>query len=167
MWKRAILLATLLTAPAAAAEPDYFPLAVGNRWEYGVAGSEERHIGEVLSSESIGDQTWFRVRWLSGKDHWLRVDEEKKLVELDRETEQVSVWIDFRTPTGTPPETDLGICTGATFPVSSKEVCAASRLIFTVYRASVGMIERTLPGFHGPVTMRLLAARIGGEELSF
>ena len=47
--------------PALAADPDLFPLAVGNRWEYSVENRAKRVIVEVLAVREIESKTWFRV----------------------------------------------------------------------------------------------------------
>src|SRR5947209_12311030 len=84
----------LVIAAGSLRAADYFPLEVGNKWEYTTSDSNEQRTGEVLSSETIDGRQWFQVRWLNGKDYWLRY-EIQKVVELDRSKGEQSTWIDF------------------------------------------------------------------------
>ena len=158
-----------------AADADLFPLAVGNRWEYSVQHRANHVITEVLAVREIESKTWFRVRWLDGKDHWLRVDAQR-LVELERGQE--TLWIDFASPTGEFYDTHIAPCTNSAKVVADRgkdgiEVeyslgaCSDAGLLRDVYVPSVGLKERTEESYVGPRTWTLVSARIGGQQKSF
>jgi hypothetical protein len=176
--RRAWILAAGLIASglALAADPDLFPLAVGNRWEYSVGNRAEHVIAEVLAVREIEGKTWFRVRWLDGNDHWLRVDAQRRVVKLDRGQE--TLWIDFASPAGELYETHIAPCTSSAKVVADRGkegieieyplgACFDAGLLREVYVPSVGLKERTAVTFVGPQEWTLVAARIGGQQKSF
>lgn len=163
MWRRAILLTGFAAGVALAADPDYFPLQAGNRWEYVVDGSAERRVGEVLGSDRFEGKLWFRVRWLSQKEYWLRF-EGNRLLEWDRAEKTEVVWADFD---GAATER-VQVCVGGRVvapPDVPLIVCGG--LPHAAYLSGVGMVERTQEAFLQPVRMRLVAARIGGVDRTF
>ena len=172
-----ILAAGLIASGLAlAADPDLFPLAVGNRWEYSVEHRAHHVIAEVLAVREIEGKAWFRVRWLDGNDHWLRVDAQRRLVELDRGQE--TLWIDFASQAGELYDTYIAPCTTSAKLVAdrSKEgieieyplgSCFDTGLLREVYVPSVGLKERTEASYAGPRTWTLVSARIGGQQKSF
>ena len=172
-----ILAAGLIASGLAlAADPDLFPLAVGNRWEYSVENRADRVIAEVLAVREIEGKTWFRVRWLDGNHHWLRVDAQRRLVKLDRGQE--TLWTDFAAPAGELYETHIAPCATGARVVADRgkegiEIeypaggCLDAGLLREVYVPSVGLKERTAVTFVGPVTWTLVSARIGGQQKSF
>jgi hypothetical protein len=160
---------------ALAADPDLFPLAVGNRWEYSVQHRANHVIAEVLAVREIESKTWFRVRWLDSNDHWLRVDAQR-LVELERGQE--ALWIDFASPTGESYDTHIAPCTNNAKVVADRgkdgiEVeyslgaCFDAGLLREVYMPSVGLKERTEQSYVGSRTWTLVSARIGAQQKSF
>ena len=167
MWGRTLFPMGFLASGQTPAAPDYFPLAVGNRWEYSVTGSTERRVGEVLGSEEIAGKTWFRLRWLSEKEYWVRTDG-RQMMELDRAANQETVWVDFAGPEAAPSAGGLAVCVGAPTPVGgavfqvTRETCLGTGGAHVVYSASLGMVERTYRGFAGDTTMSLVSSRIQG-----
>src|SRR5258708_5985159 len=101
----------IVSGLALAADPDLFPLAVGNLWEYSVGNRAEHVIAEVVAVREIEGKAWFRVRWLEGNDHWLRVDAQRRVVKLDRGQE--TLWIDFGSPAGELYETRIAPCSSS------------------------------------------------------
>ncbi|HTD45033.1 MAG TPA: hypothetical protein VK687_12665, partial [Bryobacteraceae bacterium] len=51
---------------------NYFPLAVGNRWEYVDEARNRRVIVEVTGVNNIKNKKWFKVRWLDGTERSLK-----------------------------------------------------------------------------------------------
>jgi hypothetical protein len=159
-----------------AADPEYLPLAVGNRWEYRAGDGGGAAIAEVLGSEVIEGKTWFQVRWVNEKQVLLRVDEEQRLVELNRGEKKEDVWADFRGPGATPIGTRLEVCNGsaslpsnagsaaASQPVLPIDMCRLLGWPYTVYRPSVGMVES---GVRGGRVLRLVKAHVAGKDLTF
>src|SRR5512143_2218083 len=95
---------------ASAAQVDYFPLVVGNRWEYKATGRRGPAAIEVLKTEVIDGLTWYRVHWLNGNEVWLRVDERQRLMALNRERKGEELWVDFLAPDGETYHTQIASC---------------------------------------------------------
>jgi hypothetical protein len=89
---------------------NYFPLAVGNRWEYIDEARNRRVIVEVTGVDEIDNKKWFKVRWLDGAECSLRVDAQGQLVELDRRQNKEVVWVDFASPLGKTYQTSNDPC---------------------------------------------------------
>jgi len=158
------------------ADPDLFPLAVGNRWEYKISQRADHVIAKVLAVHEIESKTWFQVHWLDGNDHWLRVDAQRRLVKLDRRQE--TLWVDFASLAGESYETHIAPCTSSARVVADRgkegiEIeyslgsCLDAGLLRDVYVPSVGLKERTTVTFVGPVTWTLVSARIAGQQKTF
>ena len=155
---------------------NYFPLAVGNRWEYTDEARERRVIVEVTGVDEIDDKKWFQVRWLDGTERPLRVDAQGQLVELDRRQNKEVVWVDFASPPGKTYETKNDPC-GDGAHVTARDAnrievaynnrCLDGGLQSEIYIDSVGLSERIRVTYAGPVRYTLVSARIAGRELSF
>jgi hypothetical protein len=178
-WLRLTASGVILAGLMLAADPEYFPLAVGNRWEY-LTGGGGAAVAEVLGSEVIDGTTWFQVRWVNEKQVLLRVDEQRRLVELDRGQNKVDVWADFRRAGAAPIGTRVEVCKGGAGLSASAGNSAASqpavpqvdlcRLMgwpYTLYQPSVGMVESGHGGDPGRTVLRLVRARIAGKDLTF
>ena len=162
---------------AVGADPNYFPLAVGNRWEYSVEHRADRVIVEVLNADEIGGKTWFRVRWLDSADHWLHVDARGRLIELDRAgAGREKVWVDFAASHGTLYETRIAPCVGNAkvareardqVRIRYSGMCLDGGLQSEIYADSVGLKQRIQVTFKGPETWTLVSARIGGRQQSY
>jgi hypothetical protein len=161
-------------APRPAAGPDYFPLAVGNRWEYSADKVPARRVVEVSGTERIGEKLWYRVRWDTA-NLLLRVTEQGRLVEWDRDKEQEVLRVDFRSPIGVQ-YTARAFCAsqGAIDRRDQSEVqvhyqatCSDAGVMSETYGASIGLKGWTEESFTGPRSWRLIRARIGGREISF
>jgi hypothetical protein len=163
---------------AVGADSNYFPLAVGNRWEYSVEHRADHVIVEVLNADEIGGKTWFRVRWLDGADHWLHVDARGRLIELDRAAgaDREQIWVNFTAPPGVLYETRIAPCVAnakvvhegrGQVQVRYPSTCVDGGLQSEIYADSVGLKQRIQVTFKGPETWTLVSARIGGRQQSF
>jgi hypothetical protein len=155
---------------------NYFPLAVGNRWEYIDEARERRVIVEVTGVDEIDNKKWSKVRWLDGTERSLRVDAQGQLVELDRRQNKEVVWVDFASPPGKTYETKNDPC-GDGAHVTAEDAnrieiaynnrCLDGGLQSEIYIDSVGLSERIRVTYAGPMRYRLVSARIASRELSF
>jgi hypothetical protein len=175
-WFHIAAAGLIATSLMTAANPDYFPLAPGNRWEYRSDRGTGRSVVEVLKSESIGGQTWYDVRWLDTAEHWLRVDEQDRVVALKLDRKRSVVWVDFAGVGSAPYETSIEFCVHQARATPEAELvrvrylpgtCADAGLLYEVYAAGIGLKERSTETFAGAVTWKLVSARIGGRDLSF
>jgi hypothetical protein len=168
-----VLIAAVL---APAAELDYFPLAVGNRWEYQAAGRTPAVI-EVLKTEVIDGITWYRVHWLNGNEVLLRIDEKQRLMALNRDRKEEELWVNFSAPDGEAYQTQIASCSpsaridrqGASDEVQVRYSgpCSDGGLMLEIYVRSIGLRERTETSYTEPVTWKLVVARIAGREQVF
>jgi len=178
MRLREIACVIVIAAGLAPAAPlDYFPLEVGNRWEYKADDRRDPAIIEVLKTEVIDGLTWYRVRWLDGNDVLLRVDEKQRLLAWNRERKGEDLWVSFLAPDGETYHTQIAPCSpsaqidrqGAPGEVQVRYSghCSDAGLMREVYVRSVGLTERSEVTYTGPVTWKLVSARIAGREQAF
>jgi hypothetical protein len=151
---------------------NYFPLAVGNRWEYIDEGQKRRVIVEVTGVDEVDHKKWFKVRWLDGQEHRLRLDGQGTLVELDFSGGQDVVWVKFAAPPIWKYESKFGRARVKTRDANGIEivydpVCCDRGILSEVYADSVGLKERVSDTFGGPKRLTLVSARIAGRKLSF
>lgn len=151
---------------------NYFPLAVGNRWEYIDEARNGRVIVEVTGVDEIDHKKWFKVRWLDGQEHRLRLDGQGTLAELDIGGGQDVVWVTFAAPRAWKYESKFGRAQVKTRDANSIEivydqVCCDRGVLSEVYADSVGLKERVSDTFTGPTRLTLVSARIAGRKLSF
>ncbi len=160
-----------------AATLDYFPLEVGNRWEYKADDRRGPAVIEVLKAEVIDGLTWYRVHWLDGNEVLLRVDERQRLVAGNREHKGEDLWVSFLAPDGETYHTQIAPCSpsakidrqGAPDEVQVRYsgLCSDGGLLRETYVRSLGLRERTEVTYTGPVTWKLVSARIAGREQAF
>ena len=151
---------------------NYFPLAVGNRWEYIDEARNGRVTVEVTGVDEVDHNKWFKVRWLDGQEHRLRLDGQGTLVELDIGGGQDVVWLKFAAPPGSTYESKFGRARVKTRDANSIEivydpVCCDRGILSEGYADSVGLKERVSDTIRGPTRLTLIFARIAGRELSF
>jgi len=153
---------------------DYFPLTVGNRWEYSVDGNRTRRIVEVTGSEQFGGKVWYRVKGLDAYDTLLRLEGSSKLLAWDSKNQQEILRVNF--DSFTPYKVTHALCSDQAsivhrdneeVEVLYRNVCADAGLVHETYRASIGLKEWTTESFVGLRTWKLISARIAGRELSF
>ena len=155
---------------------NYFPLAVGNRWEYIDEGRNHRVIVEVTGVDEIDHKKWFKVRWLDGTERALQVDAQGQLLELGRRRGEEVVWVDFASPLGKTYRRSNDPCAeGAQITardanrveIAYNNRCLDGGLLREIYIDSVGLSERIRVTYGGPMRYTLVSARIAGRELSF
>lgn len=170
-----ILLAAGL-APAAAL--DYFPLEVGNRWEYKADDRRDPAVIEVLKTEVLDGLTWYRVHWLNGNEVLLRMDDMQRLVARNRARKEEDLWVSFLAPDGELYHSQMAVCSPSAkidrqgvapdqVQVRYSGMCSDGGLLRETYVRSLGLTERTEVTYTGPVTWKLVSARIAGRERAF
>lgn len=177
MRNRFLLAASfILVASGMLRAQNYFPLVVGNRWEYIDEARNDRVIVEVTGVDEIDHKKWFKVRWLDGTVHSLQVDTQGQLLELDRRRGEEVVWVNFASPLGKIYQTSSDPCTeGARITardahrleIAYSNRCLDGGLLRDIYVDSVGLSERIRVTYGGPMRYTLVSARIAGRELSF
>jgi hypothetical protein len=145
-------------APAAAL--DYFPLEVGNRWDYQADDRRGPAVIQVLKIELIDGLTWYRVHWLSGNEVLLRVDERQRLMAWNRERKREELWVSFLAADGETYDTQIAPCSpsaridrqGAADAVQVRYSgsCSDGGLMRETYVRAVGLRERTEVTYTGP-----------------
>ncbi|MBI4443267.1 MAG: hypothetical protein HY649_07825 [Acidobacteria bacterium] len=175
------LLATLAVGPLGSAS-DYFPLHVGNQWVYKQSGATggEPVVVQVLEAELIAEKQYFLVAGLTPSAAWLRVSEDGILSSLDRVSGRETVWAVFASGEGRTYSTQMHPCSpvarvdsvsarvqvpagtfenalSISYPSPS---CADAGLESDYFVPSVGLVQRTMTTFAGPLTLSLIYARI-------
>lgn len=155
---------------------NYFPLAVGNRWEYVDEARNGRVIVEVTGVDEFDRKKWFEVRWLDGTERLLQVDAQGQLLELDRRRGEEVVWANFLSPLGKTYQTRNDLCAEGAYvtardanrvEIAYNNRCLDGGLQSEIYIASVGLRERIQITIAGPKIYTLVSARIAGRGLSF
>jgi hypothetical protein len=151
---------------------NYFPLAVGNRWEYIDEARNRRVIVEVTGVDDIDHKKWFKVRWLDGEEHRLRLDGQGTLLELDHGGGPDVVWVKFAAPQVWKYESKFGRAWVKTrdanrIEIAYDPICCDLGVLSEIYANSVGLKERIRVTYGGPKKYSLVSARIAGHELSF
>lgn len=163
---------------APAATLDYFPLEVGNRWEYKADDRRDPAAIEVLKTEVIEGLTWYRVHWLDGNEVLLRVDERQRLVAWNRGRKGEDLWVSFLAPDGELYHSQMAVCSPSAkidrqgvapdqVQVRYSGMCSDGGLLRETYVRSLGLTERTEVTYAGPVMWKLISARIAGREQAF
>ena len=110
----------LLALAPASAQPDYFPLQVGNQWIYRVSGAAPGvATAEVVKAGSLNDRSYYLLRGIGGGETWVRMDESGTLYAYDAPSKTDQVWVAFASPEGAAYETAMHPC--------SKRATVASR----------------------------------------
>ena len=176
---RFLTAALCLAAPVFAAETDYFPLAVGNRWVLQTSAStpEVRTI-EVLNSRTIDGKTWFLVAGYAPADRWLRKAADGTVYALKERTgaEETLAQIAAGAPRY---RTSLSGCEQSAQPAAqaapyrgvnytgsdailveyTPENCRDIGITQETYAAGIGLVSRSITTFAGPRTFDLVYAR--------
>ena len=177
MWGRALC---LLGFAALAVAQDYFPLAVGNRWEYTRETTEgnkaffERRVEEITGTEQLGGATWFRLQRNQSVAWSIRMDERGRLLVWNRSKQRAETWVDFSqygvpfetakdcTSTGTVTMGESGVVT-----VRYLTLCSDRGILAERYKPGVGLLVQESDSFVGPLVWKLVKARINGKDLTF
>lgn len=180
------LLLSAAVAAAFGAEPDYFPLAVGNSWVYRVTegripGTE---VVEVGGTATIEGRNYFRVKFF-GRDVFLRTASDGTLYEYDANAKREKVWIAFAAETGQTFATERDNCTrsgkiegkavkysgpAGTFTnalqISFVQSCSDAGIQSETYLPYVGMVEHVEDNIAGARKYSLVYSRTGVTEVT-
>jgi len=170
--------ALALVLPAAAAE--YFPLAVGNQWIYRAEGALNKQtvVAEIRGTENVGGREYFVYQGVDGQTVRLRLNDEGQLVLLRTDGTE-GLWADFAADHY---DSAFEPCTGAaTVEARDSKVelgkrtitdglavryapatCADAGITREIFVPGIGLAEREVTTFGGPVVYRLTYARVGG-----
>jgi hypothetical protein len=111
--KTTILNALLLAAslPAFGADPDYFPLAVGNSWVYKVTQGRLPDVEtiEVTGTMRFNGRDYYAVKFF-GRDAFLRMATDGTLYEYDSSAKKEKVWVAFGSDPGQAFTTEIDSC---------------------------------------------------------
>jgi hypothetical protein len=164
---------------------DYFPLEVGNRWEYQLDVSADRQIWQVARTESVKQNTWFLLdietvrvdadgkrRRTGSTQRWVRIDGSRLMTR--RTGDQENVWIDSAAAAGLPYPSP-GMChTKATnspaanaFTVLYDRGCFDAGLLNETFVPHVGLQSFSIDSFVGLRSWRLVAGIVSGKNLAF
>jgi len=168
------------------AEPDYFPLAVGNSWVYRVTEGRipDVQVVEVSGTAAIGGGDYFLVKFF-GRDVYLRTASDGTLYEYDAEAKREKVWIAFGSGTGQTFATEIDNCT-KTGKMEGKEVkysgpagtftnalqislgksCADAGIQSETYLPYVGLVEHVVDNIAGARKYSLVYSRTGVTEVT-
>ena len=168
----------------AAAQPDYFPLHVGNQWVYRQVGrvGGAPVVVDIPRTETFNNQTYSVVRGLGESTLYLRMAENGTLFAYDPETRQEGVWAAFSTPEGERFRTVVDPCSNTAFMQSRNARvtvpageftnalkihypaanCADAGLSADAFVPYIGLVERESITIAGPRYLRLVYARVGG-----
>ncbi len=183
--RRILLIAFALGSLAmmAAADPDYFPLQVGNQWIYWASGpAPSVTTVEVVKTGDFNEKTYYLLRGLAGRENWLRMDAGGTLYSYDAAEKTEKVWVAFGAPEGVPYDTGIHPCSRSasiasrnaryTGPVGEFDwallvryqpgFCADAGLEREFYLPWVGLVHRTETTIAGPRSLDLIYARLGG-----
>jgi hypothetical protein len=183
--KSALICAAWFGAVAAgAADVDYFPLQVGNRWVLQTSASAPEILSmEVLRSRVIDNTTWYLVSGYAPGQRWIRKAADGTVYAFDENTGAEEALAKL-TPGAARYRTALGGCaqsaqSGAatayrgpnyTFenalPVGYfPEGCADIGITQEVYAPGVGLATRSITTFRGEIVYHLVYAKVGGAPV--
>lgn len=159
---------------------DIVPLQVGNQWVYQAAGLA---AGEPLSARieraaQFGGRTYYLLSGMQG-NHWIRMDSEGAMYRYDESTgaERIVIAPDgvvtpFNnecnqigrvTDTNAEYRGPIGTYRGGLVEVRyGPGNCADAGIERELYLPFVGLVQRTVTTFAGPVSYDLVYARVGG-----
>jgi hypothetical protein len=179
-----VLTAILAVAPLAAAQPDYFPLHVGNQWIYRQSGqiSGAPVVVSIPRTVTFAERTYSMVSGFAEGPLYLRMEDDGTLYAYDTESRTEGVWAAFATPEGQNYRTIVNPCNGLglvksrnaklTVPMGelsgALEVdypagnCADAGLTADYFVPYIGLVARESITIAGPHSLRLSYARVGG-----
>jgi len=178
------LILLLLTAGLlAGANPDYFPLQVGNTWVYRISGAvASAETIEITRWDWIGDRPYHLLRSSNGTEKWLRMADDGTLWIWDAATKAEKILTAFNTPVGEAFATAMSPCNKTAVVTSRNEkyngpigeldwalsirysapVCADAGIDQEFYLPWIGMLYRLETTIAGPRRWDLVYARLGG-----
>ncbi len=178
-----LLLLWLAVACFAGANPDYFPLQVGNTWVYRTSGSGVSvETLEIARWGWIENRIYYLLRNASGDGQWVRMDDSGTLWAWDDAGKTDKLLAAFNGRVGDSYPTAMNPCNKAAMVASRNEkysgpvgvfdwalligysasVCADAGLERELYLPWVGMIHRAETTIAGPRRWDLVYAKLGG-----
>ena len=176
-------LTLLLAAHSWAAAEDYFPLQVGNQWILETSGERPEMLNiEVLRSRLINGQTYYLVTSYGPGDLWLRKTADGVAYAWDEATgrETQVAHLAFAAPSY---RTALSGCEqpaipspislpytgpgGPALPIQyAPGRCADVGFTLELYGPEIGLVQRSIVTFRGPLTYDLVYARVNGRTIT-
>ncbi|MEN6602078.1 MAG: hypothetical protein ABFD86_06645, partial [Bryobacteraceae bacterium] len=182
-----LLFLWLAVACFAGANPDYFPLQVGNTWVYRTSGAVTSVATlEIARWGWIENRIYYFLRNTSGDGQWVRMDDSGTLWVWDDAGKADKILAAFNGPVGDVYPTAMDPCNKAAMVTSrnwkhsgpigefdwalligySTPVCADAGLERELYLPWVGMIYRVENTIAGPRRWDLIYAKLGGITAS-
>ena len=181
------LLIGAVLALSASAQPDYFPLQVGNQWVYRVGGRFDAgaRVIEITSTQTVNLREYFVTTGLTSDALLLRKNEAGSLVFYNQNDGQEHNWVAFSAPVGEAFRTEIDPCNSVAVirsksatlqtPVgefnNALEVgyspgrCADAGLNRESFLPNIGLAERRESNFAGEQVWELIYARVGDTTL--
>jgi len=184
-----IMFVTIAAALSAFAQnaADYFPLEVGNRWEYQLDVSADRQVWLITKQDPKQNNSFlidietFHVdadgkrRRTGTSSRWVRADASRLLI---RKGDQENVWIDFAAAKGLPYPSPGPCHTKASnsqqaksqndsFTVLYDHTCSDAGLLEETFVTHVGLRSFSMDSFVGSRSWCLIAGHVGGKDLAF
>lgn len=178
---RFVFITTLAAAAACAAQPDYFPLRPGNQWTYKASRFGTPFTVEIVApAANEAPAGYLLARGFPSGDAWLRMADDGTLYVWSPETRQEQVWAAFGAADGQSYNTAIDPCNKVA-SIASKSAkaeipigqfdnalsisypptgCADAGLTTETYLPYIGLVQRTVTSFGGPVTYDLIYARL-------
>ena len=174
----------LVSCSLLAAGPDYFPLHPGNQWVYRCTGlcAEPLSVIGISRMEFVAGKWYSLLDGFSGKQSWLRQDEDGTVWALNTVTGSENLWYKFGTPEGGSYETSIDPCSrratmasrayryegpAGKFPETLQVTyplgpCADAGLTEEIFFQWTGLMRRAETTIAGQRTYDLVYARTGG-----
>ncbi len=171
---------------AFAADPEYFPLAVGNSWVYKTTEGRLADVQavDVAGTASFEGRDYFLVHFFQ-RDVYLRVSTDGTLFEYDQNAKKEKVWIAFGTDAGQSFPTEIDNC-DKTAKVESKAAkysgptgtftnalqlsfvksCTDAGIISETFLPYVGLVEHVVDNIAGARKYSLIYSRTGVTEVT-
>jgi hypothetical protein len=178
-----LLAFSLALTAFAGANPDYFPLQVGNTWVYRINGAAQSiETIEIPRWGWIGDRTYHLLRYSSGYQQWVRMADDGTLWVWDADSKSEKILAAFNGKVGEAFPSAMNPCNKTAVVASRNEkysgpvgefdwalsirysppVCADAGFERELYLPWVGMIYRLETTIAGPRRWDLIYARMGG-----
>lgn len=183
---RTVMMAVLLFASAAmAADADFFPLQVGNRWVLQTSASTPELLSiEVQRSRVANGATWYLVSGYAHGEAWLRKADDGTVYGLD-EVSGREVVLAKVAPAAARYRTSLSGCEQTAQPAAAvspyrgphytlegalvlqytPEGCADIGITQETYAPGVGLVHRSITTFRGGLTYHLVYAKVNGAAV--
>jgi len=175
----------LCAAISLAAEPDYFPLQVGNSWVYRSEGRlPDVQVVEVRGATTVNGQLYHELRFF-GQTALVRLSDDGTLYAYSGNFAAERVWFRFGAPVGESYATGVDTCTRSA-RVASKEAayqgpygefsnalridytpaCADAGINSQVYLPYIGLVQHSVGNIAGERRYDLIYSRTGLTEIA-